>query len=168
MTDHPVLSLAAAPSSTNSLFQALQDAVSTGPSSESVLWFWVGAAGVAVAIGVCIGYATRRDAPRTRPQHDYLTLAVDVLGLSEEDRRELLRVARAARLEHPASMLLAPTNLAHALAAARLADDSGARAQRFDRLCQTLFGEPCPAASGPATSPPPVQAGAATTHPART
>src|SRR5262245_12431536 len=106
----------------NPFFEALHNAVNTGPSRNDVIWFWLGAALLALLIGLGVRYATRRDGPRPRPRRDYLTLAVDLLGLSEEHRRDLLRIAAAARREQPASMLLSPMCLARAAQKATEAD----------------------------------------------
>jgi hypothetical protein len=129
----------------NPFFQSLQDAVSVGPSSDEVFWFWCAAAVLAVLVGIGIRYATRRDAPRALQKTDYLTLFVDVLGLSEEDRRALARIAVAAKLEEPGVMLLSPRNLACAVAAATFDDPTHALRDQIDQLCTRMFGTPLPA-----------------------
>src|SRR5262245_48755101 len=92
----------------NDFFKALHDAVSNGPSTEEVISFWSGAVLLAILVGFGIRYATRRDGPKLRPQRDYLTAAVDLLGLSEEDRRDLRYIAGQAGLPQPAAILLSP------------------------------------------------------------
>lgn len=133
----------------NAFFEALQNAVTQGPSRDEVIGFWAGAAGLAIMIGLGIRYATRRDSAPERPRRDYLTLAVDLLALTEEDRRELLRIAATTRMPEPASMLLSPVNLARAAHAATQKDGMVDRQPRVESLCQRLFGVPCPKVDSP-------------------
>jgi hypothetical protein len=71
-----------------------------------------------------------------------------VLGLTERDRRELQRIARQAKLEQPAAMLLSPANLAYAAAPALKTDSHGELRRRIEDLCIRLFDTPLPDADG--------------------
>jgi hypothetical protein len=75
---------------------------------------------------------------------DYLTLAVDLLELSEGDRRDLQRITRAAELKQPAAVLLSPMNLARAAAAAMNEEPDQELRGRLEQLCRRLFDEPLP------------------------
>ncbi len=74
------------------------------------------------------------------PEVDYLTVLVDLLGLSEEDRRDLCRVATAAGLAQPAAILLTPANFAHAIRHPGLGRPDPALLRRMDDLSRRLFG----------------------------
>lgn len=77
---------------------------------------------------------------------DYLTIAVDLLGLSEQDRRDLRHVALESGLEHPLSMLLSPLNLARATRAALAKHPDPRLETAMQRLSQTLFDATLPSA----------------------
>lgn len=115
-------------------------------SEQLYFWGWVLAFVAFVALAVVIArLANRRKVAMTRVKKvDYLTAAVDVLGISETDRRTLLRVAARAHLEQPASMLLSPMNMARALALAGKSGRVPNAEDTFKRLCQRLFGAPLP------------------------
>jgi hypothetical protein len=76
------------------------------------------------------------------PEVDYLTVLVDLLGLSEEDRRDLRRVAAGAGLAQPAAILLTPANFAHAIGHPGLGRPDPAFVRRMDDLSRRLFGTP--------------------------
>lgn len=83
---------------------------------------------------------------RERPQKtvDYLKIAVDVLELGEQDRRDLLRIAARLRSEHPAAMLLSPRNLARAVEHPEVSRGDPKLRERMNQLCMRLFGAPLP------------------------
>jgi hypothetical protein len=73
---------------------------------------------------------------RPTPEHarDYLALAALHLGLTPEQHADLARVAEAAGLTSPASMLLSPANMRDALKPELVS--------RVESLEEMLFGEP--------------------------
>lgn len=83
-----------------------------------------------------------QEKPVTRePEVDYLTVLVDLLGLSEEDRRDLRRMSVVTGLAQPAAILLTPANFAHAVRHPRLGRSDPAFLRRMDDLSQRLYGE---------------------------
>lgn len=78
------------------------------------------------------------------PPSRYLTMAVDVLGLPEDTRRDLLTVSRLADLSQPASLLLSPANFVRALNLALAAggDKDVELKPRMSALHSSLFGAP--------------------------
>jgi hypothetical protein len=80
---------------------------------------------------------------RQRPEPvDYVTLAVDVMRLTETDRHDLLTVVERARPRVPGAMLLSPANLSHAVRQALAAQPDEHLRQRLDDLSVRLYGTP--------------------------
>lgn len=120
----------------------LREYVSTSYDPGSAILFWSLVVAFFIAVAIVARHFTRRETQVEKPRADHLVLAVDLLGLSEEDRRDLQRLAREAGVREAAALLLSPRALALAIAAAPA--DRG-RAGRLDDLCRRLFGEGLPA-----------------------
>ncbi len=126
----------------NSLLESISRALSAGPERTEVLLFLCGAVGLIFLILLLARMFESESGAEVEPRTDYLTLAVDLLGLSESDRRDLQRIARAAKLTQPAALLLSPMNLARAVALApETAHDQELRG-RLEQLCLRLFDAP--------------------------
>jgi hypothetical protein len=124
--------------------EAIRDALNTGPDRSEIVLLVVGLVAFLLLIVLAPRLFGRARRPAAAQRIDYLTPAVDLLGLSESDRRDLQRIARRAGLTHPAAMLLSPANLAQA-AAPLLADDTdGELRRRIEQLCLRLFDAPLP------------------------
>ena len=123
---------------------SIRDALSSGPDTNETIVFLVGLAAFFLLIHVAARCFARERHTRDEPQVNYLTLAVDLLGLSERDRRDLETIARLAGLEQPAAVLLSPATLAHALSAASTADRNSQLRVRIEQLCVRLFNAPLP------------------------
>lgn len=120
--------------------EAINEALSRSPGTLEVTLL-IGAGVVfVVAIGAGAWLVAHRR-PR-RPRVDYLTLAVDLLGLSEQDRRDLRRLARHAPQYEASAMLLSPQNLARALAGS--AERDRELHKRVNQLSERLFGTGLP------------------------
>ena len=133
------------------LLESISRALSAGPERAEVLLFLYGAVGLIALILLLARIFGSESGAEVEPQTDYLTLAVDLLGLSESDRRDLQRIARAAKLTQPAALLLSPMNLARAVALTpETAHDQELR-RRLEQLCLRLFDAPLP---DPGHSPP--------------
>lgn len=95
---------------------------------------------------IMLGYriANWRKLKRPAPASRYLTMAVDVLGLPEDTRRDLLTVARLAALDQPLSLLLSPANFARGveLALAAGGDKDIELKPRMSALHVSMFGAP--------------------------
>lgn len=117
----------------------LKKYVDTSYDPQSALYFWGAALVVVLALVLIARYSTRRETRAEKPRVDQLVLAVDLLGLSEDDRRDLQSLAREARIREPAALLLAPQVLANAVAAAPA---NSARTRRLDDLSRRMFDEP--------------------------
>lgn len=117
-------------------------ALSSGPSRGEVAAFVLSILAFALVIGLAIWWTRRRNRPG---RIDYLTAAVDVAGLSEQDRRDLRFVAQHALLRYPASMLLTPANFSRASerAVEASAHPAALRARLAD-LGRRLFGDGSP------------------------
>jgi hypothetical protein len=126
------------------LLRSIRDALSTGPRGTEILALVLGLATLALLIVIAARFFTSERQKSTGTQVDYLTMAVDLLGLSEEDRRLLQQVAQHTGLEQPVAMLLSPQNLAHAAASALSPEDGGRLRKRLEQLSMQLFGTPLP------------------------
>jgi hypothetical protein len=125
------------------VLESIRDTLSAGPERTELTVFLVGLAAFLLLILLAARFWGRERRPAPERRVDYLTLAVDLLGLSEADRRDLQRIARRAGLAHPAAMLLSPANLARAAAALRAENDEELRA-RIEHLSLRLFDAPLP------------------------
>ena len=130
------------------LLQSIQQALTSGPDANETIVFAVGLVAFVLLILVAARCFARERRAGSQPQIDYLTLAVDLLGLSERDRHDLETIARLAGLEQPAVMLLSPGNLACSLAAAPPSRIEGPLRERVGQLCMRLFDMPLPAPDG--------------------
>lgn len=128
----------------NPLLESIRRALTEGPQTTETVVFVVSMVTFALLIIVAGRLFAHDRGPAVEPQVDYLTLAVDVLGLSESDRLDLQKVARQAGLEQPVAMLLSPANLARAAAAALAVETRGELRQQLERLCLRLFEVPLP------------------------
>lgn len=119
-------------------FEGLRNAVTNTYDPTDAALFW-GAAFLLVIIIVIVARAcTRREMKAVEPRKDYLPVFVDLLGLTEDDRRLLVRIAAAAKLAEPAAMLLSPQNFERALAALDAATRD-CHADAIDSLANRLF-----------------------------
>lgn len=141
------------PLATNPLLDSIRDALSSGPQNTETVAFVVGVVAFLLLVMLAARFFGRERGVAAEPQVDYLTLAVDVLGLSESDRRDLQRIARQAGLQQPAAMLLSPANLAHAAASAPEIDSDPELRERLDQLCLRLFETPLPDLQQPPDRP---------------
>jgi len=127
------------------LLDSIRNALNSGPDANETIVFLIGVA----AFFMLIVIAARCFARDHRHLHDrrvnYLTLAVDLLGLSELDRHDLETIARLAGLEQPAAIMLSPANLARALATTSAAPQYDRLRKRAEQLCLRLFNSPLPA-----------------------
>lgn len=128
----------------NALLESVSKALRTGPQATETLLFVSGAAALMLLILLLARFFSHEPSQETERRVDYLTLAVDLLGLSESDRRDLQRIASRARLKEPAATLLSPANLAHAAAAALATDKDRTLRWRAEQLCVRLFEAPLP------------------------
>lgn len=96
-------------------FRGLRDAVSNTYDPKQAAIFWGCVLVFFVAIAAVARQATRRETAVVAPKRDYLTFSVDLLGLSETERRCLLQINQSAQLPEPAAMLLTPCNFALAV-----------------------------------------------------
>lgn len=129
---------------TDALLDSIRNAFKTGPQSTETVGFLVGLLAFVVLIVVAWRVFSRERSAADEPQTDYLTLAVDLLGLSESDRRDLQKIAHRAGLDQPSAMLLSPANLARAASPALLEEHDRELRERLGGLCQRLFDTPLP------------------------
>ena len=128
------------------LLKSIRDTLTAGPQRAETVGFLIGLAASLLLIIVLAHFFGRERRATAVPRVDYLTLAVDLLGLSESDRRDLRRIARQAGLEQPAAMLLSPANLAHAATPLLRAANDGKLRRRIEQLSARLFDAPLPTA----------------------
>lgn len=126
------------------LLDSIREALTTGPQREQVWALAASAAALLAVIALAARFLGQEKRPARSRASDYLTKAVDLLGLTERDRRALLRAAEHAELEQPAAMLLSPANLAWAASQAARAGAPPETASQFDHICRRLFDCPLP------------------------
>lgn len=131
------------PLASDALLESIRGALRSGPRSTEVLALLAGLLAFILLL-LIVWRVFNRERPAAEPRVDYLTLAVDLLGLSESDRRDLQRIARRAGLDSPAAMLLSPENLTRAVQLALPAENDPALHERLDDLCRRLFDVPLP------------------------
>jgi hypothetical protein len=128
----------------SSILESAGRALSAGPERTETLLF-ASAAGILILIILLLARVFAREPGEDGgPRNDYLTDAVDLLGLSESDRRDLQRIAKLADLAQPAAMLLSPMNLARAAAATPEIRNDRELRRRIERLCLSVFDAPLP------------------------
>jgi hypothetical protein len=141
----PVASLVSAgPVAGQPLLDSIRKALTAGPQTDETVAFLVGVAALVLLVVVSARCFGRPRSTGGKSRVDYLTPAVDVLGLSESDRRDLQRIARRAGLEQPVAMLLSPANLARAAAPTLAAENDDELRRRIEHLCVRLFDTPLP------------------------
>lgn len=126
------------------MVSAIRDTLRTGPDGSEFVWLIGGGLMLVLVIVIAARYRRRTEQPASESEADYLTMAVDIVGLSEQQRRDLLRIAKAAEVDQPASILLTPQNLARAAQPALRTRPEAALRGRLDDLSQALFGIPLP------------------------
>jgi len=123
---------------------SVRRALSDSPDTADVAFFVVGAVLVLLAIGIAARFLHPARRFRRSADTDFLTLAVDLLDLSERDRRDLLRVAELSAAPNPGAMLLTPANLAYVVDLARARGAEPDLLDRLDHLGRRLFDAPVP------------------------
>ncbi len=131
-----------------SLLDSFREAFARGPAGNQLVLIIGGVLALIAFVWLWVRFLDREARARRTP--DYLTRAIDLLGFSEEDRRDLRTLARLARLPHPAAMLLSPENLAMAVRRGSGAQADPRLEARLRALSVRLFGEPLPGSIAPA------------------
>jgi len=134
--------------------RAFRDALTATHDPRTIVLSLLGLAAFILLLGLVARHYTR-ETVAAPASPDYLTLAVDLLGLSEQTRRDLRLIAQRAKLEQPAAMLLSPANLASAAARAFRPHDNPGLFERLEQLSRRLFGQPLPVP--PPITPEPTQ-----------
>ncbi|NLG44598.1 MAG: hypothetical protein GX547_15250 [Phycisphaerae bacterium] len=110
-------------------------------ASNDLFIYVIGAVALIALILLLSQVIRQRQRPKPPPRRDYLLEAVKVLGLTRQERSDLLELAARARLPQPAAMLLSPANLSYALSRAAIDAPAGPLRNRLDALSRKLFGE---------------------------
>ncbi|MBU0639793.1 MAG: hypothetical protein KKB50_13075 [Planctomycetes bacterium] len=128
----------------NPLLRAIQTRLRSGPAVEQLLVLLLGSTALLGALLLAYRFLNNERRKPTVVREDYLTRALDTLGLAADERALIKSIARQVRSPFPESMLLSPGNLAYAAQHA-LRDEEFRRAYRkLNRLCVRLFGDPLP------------------------
>jgi hypothetical protein len=125
-------------------FRSLRTAFRAGPTGSQLRFVFIGLLVLALVVLVAARLIDRRSRRRAPQTVDYLKLAVDVLGLSESQRRDLQTLARRGQLDEPAAMLLSPANLEHAMRRIERGAADAELRSRINELCLELFDVPLP------------------------
>jgi len=136
---------AAGPLANQALLDSIRDALSSGPDATESMVFGIGLLAFFLLISVAARCLGRERHTSHERRVNYLTLAVDLLGLSEAERRDLETLARLAGFEQPAAIMLSPANLARAVARTAAAPQHDRLHERAEQLCLRLFGSRLPA-----------------------
>ena len=115
-------------------FEGLRNAVTNTYDPTDAALFWGAAVGLLIIIIIVARACTRREMKAVEPRKDYLPVFVDLLGLTEDDRRLLVSIAQSAKLAEPAAMLLSPQNFERAVASL----DPALRNSRADEIASLV------------------------------
>ena len=152
MTFNANLNLLLAQADNDVLLKSIRTATNSGPSTLHLV-IVIGGLFALVGLVVVSARFLGRERPRQlEPHTDYLGMALETLGLSAEEQRDIQRVAERSGRKQPAAMLLSPGNLSHALDRALAEDHDEQLQRRVERLCRKLFDVPLP--DPPQTRPP--------------
>lgn len=132
-------------SSNEELVRAIRDELNSPNELRETLYLLAAVAVFAAIMRALWRFMTRRERAQ-QTKRDYLTIAVDLLGLNERTRRDLQRVASESGLQHPLVMLLSPLNLARATRAATQRRPDAQLEASMQRLSLALFDTPLPPA----------------------
>ena len=134
--------LGTVPHRTNQFFDSISQALTNAPKGHETLIFLAGVLALVLLLAIAARAYGRKDTPGAGT--DYLTIAVDLLGLNEHDRRDLKKIAKQARLKEPVAMLLSPMNLARAAGSVSELERDAEFRRRVEQLCLRLFEAPLP------------------------
>ncbi len=123
---------------------AIRNAFTAGPNRTDTTVLLLVVGGLIVATTVAFALSRRRERSVAPDTPDYLTTVVDLLNLSEQERRDLRAVVQGAAPSSPPSILLSPQNLASAIARCESPGLAGETIVRLNALCQRLFEQPLP------------------------
>jgi len=128
--------------------RAIRDGMNAEPTvGETALFF--GAASALLLTLMIAAQLGRRPRPKGPTPRQRLTAAIDVLGLPEQTRRDLSRIAKRRKTLEPVALLLSPCNLARALYDDAALHHDARLMQRMDALARRLFDEALPAKNPP-------------------
>ena len=126
------------------LIESIRTQFNSGPDSAHLIVVGVGFLALVAVVVLCARFLSRDSEIPIEPRLDYFALGLEQLALSREEERDLRQIVDLANLTNPASMLLSPANLAHAVHGALAEADDPPLRSRSDRLCRKLYGEPLP------------------------
>jgi len=138
------LMLAEGPPTRRQSMELLRQGFNKELASNELIAYVAGALALVALILLLSQVLGQRKRPKPAPRRDYLAEVVKLLGLTREERIDLLELAGRARLPQPAAMLLSPANLAFALSRAPTDGPAGPLRNRLDALSHKLFGEGLP------------------------
>jgi len=127
------------------LLHSIRDGMNTGPQGAHIAVFVVGALILCGLLILFYRYWSPETRSATRPGADYLKIACELLELSDQEQRDVRRIARLAGLSQPVALLLSPTNLAWATDRALARTSEPDLRRRMDRLSRKLFESRLPA-----------------------
>ncbi len=128
----------------NAFLKSIQSALTENDDQSDLAIFGLSVLAFLVVVALVGRYLNPENRRRGNTRVDYLTAAVDMLGLTEQDRRDLLRIARVVELETPATMLLTPANFAAAVHHPETGGRDAELLSRMHDLCRRLFDAPLP------------------------
>ena len=144
MTPLSQLSMLLGQINNQALLESIRTEMRSGPDPTHLVIVVVGFVALLGVVVLCARFLSRDSASPIEPPLDYFTLGLEQLELNREETHDLRRIVDLANLTNPASMLLSPANLAHALSEVLADTDDPPLRGRCDRLCRKLFGEPLP------------------------
>jgi hypothetical protein len=132
--------LVAGPLGLSNSLQSIRNALNAGPKTDETLTVLFGVVLLIGVIAVCARYLNPENRSKAQRRLDIVRQAADVLGLNEQERADIRRVAKGAALSSPASILLSPANLAAATERALRRTPDPELRRRLERLSLKLFG----------------------------
>lgn len=126
------------------LIESIRTEMRSGPDPTHLIIVVAGFLALLGVVVLCARFLSRDSASPIEPRIDYFALGIEQLELNREEVHDLRRIVDLANLANPASMLLSPANLAHAVSGVLAVTDDPPLRGRCDRLCRKLFGEPLP------------------------
>lgn len=121
------------------ILEGIRSGMRARPDSNEILWLVGGGILLVVVLIAARRFFAKEQVPKLKARRDHLVEAANGAGLLQSEQSDLRMIASRARIAHPASLLLSPENLAHAVREGLGPHPDHNTIERVQRLAQRLF-----------------------------